>query len=414
MSPVRRIVAARSTHGNQCTPSSVPKRISGLLTPLGQSLNRPVFAAVSAGLIYGVFLLARLSVHGFEPSYFVIAGTNYYDAPSAHPGLKVVRDGPGYDGQFYYRLAINPLSKKIVGDCIRFDSPAYLQQRILFPLLGWIVSLGNPEVVPWALILLNYAGLCAIAYFGALLAQSAARHAAWGLVLALYPGFIFSFSRDLTEIVASAFLLAGLFMMRESRGALAAACFSLSVLARETTLIVPSVVLLTSARRGRTRGWVSRTLCYAIPLAVYAMWRMHLNSVWATVFPLQVFDGAIGWPFSGIAALWSHAFSAPTRLPVIWCAETCLIGIHALRSVLIFRRNPDATAEGTSLVLYAGLAACLARQIWVEDQSFFRATTEIFLLGSLGLMRDRARGPIWIYSTWALVAAFTFYSRVEW
>src|SRR5215467_16340829 len=124
-------------------------------------VNRPLAASVATALIYGLFLLARLRAHDFDPSYFVTAGTRHYDPVSADPGLRSIRNGPGYDGQYYYRLAIEPFSRKPIDHGIAFDSPAHRQQRILYPLLAWLISAGKPTGVPAALILLNYAALCA-------------------------------------------------------------------------------------------------------------------------------------------------------------------------------------------------------------------------------------------------------------
>jgi hypothetical protein len=44
-------------------------------------------SALSA-VAYGLFLLARLHAHGFDASYFVVAGTDHYDRASADPSLR--------------------------------------------------------------------------------------------------------------------------------------------------------------------------------------------------------------------------------------------------------------------------------------------------------------------------------------
>src|SRR5215467_2877855 len=209
-----------------------------MLTKTSGLLDRPVVASALSGFVYGLFLLARLHAHGFDASYFVVAGTDHYDRASADPSLRSIRSGAGYDGQYYYRLAIEPFSRKLVDHGIAFNTPAYRQQRILYPLLAWIASAGNPTWVPVVLILLNYIGLCAIAWISGAFAMAAGRHALWGLAFSFYPGFIFTLSRDLTEIVASSLLLAGLLLLHQSRNGFSALCFTLAVLARETTLIM--------------------------------------------------------------------------------------------------------------------------------------------------------------------------------
>ncbi len=58
----------------------------------------------------------------------------------------------GYDGQFIYYVAtdLNPGSVKD-----HLDVPAYRYQRILLPVLARVISLGNIQFIPWALLLIN-------------------------------------------------------------------------------------------------------------------------------------------------------------------------------------------------------------------------------------------------------------------
>jgi hypothetical protein len=288
----------------------------------GMLLDRPLAASVITALIYGLFLPARLNAHDFDPSYFVVAGTKHYDAASADPSLRSIRDGPGYDGQYYYRLAVEPFSRKPVDHGVAFDAPAHRQQRILYPVLAWLVSGGNPARVPAALILLNYAGLCAIGWLGGTLAVNAGRHALWGLTFSLYPGFIFSLSRDLTEIIASSFLMAGLLLMHRSQDRFSAACLTAAALARETTLVIPAAIVLREGFFRKNKKRTDDVVYYLIPLALYAAWRTYLHKAWTGFRDVRIFDGAIGRPFSGLYDLWHRAIAMPGRETILWCAET--------------------------------------------------------------------------------------------
>ena len=68
--------------------------------------------------------------------------------------------------------------------------------------------------MPWALIGINVIAATAVGGLSGALARSSGRHAAWGLLLALYPGFVYSLSLDTSELVAAAFLLAALLSLR--------------------------------------------------------------------------------------------------------------------------------------------------------------------------------------------------------
>jgi hypothetical protein len=52
----------------------------------------------------------------------------------------------GYDGQFFYRLALEPFSTAERVDGIAFDAPAYRQQRIGYPLLAFLTTALTPAL----------------------------------------------------------------------------------------------------------------------------------------------------------------------------------------------------------------------------------------------------------------------------
>jgi hypothetical protein len=90
----------------------------------------------------------------------------------------------------------------------------------------------------------NLAAMAAVGALSGGLARASGHHALWGLLIAAYPGFAYSLSLDLTEIVATACLLAGLLALRRRRYRAATIALVLAVLTRETTVIVPVGVLL--------------------------------------------------------------------------------------------------------------------------------------------------------------------------
>ena len=76
------------------------------------------------------------------------------------------------------------------------------------------------------------------AAFAVRLAVALGRHPLTGLVLAVPAGMPISLGRHLTEPVAWAAVLAGLWYARQRRWAPAAAALTVAVLARETSLVV--------------------------------------------------------------------------------------------------------------------------------------------------------------------------------
>ena len=79
----------------------------------------------------------------------------------------------------------------------------------------YVASLGGDvDLVPFALVLVNVLMVFVLAWFGAELARLLGRHAAWGFLFPLYPGFVYSLGFDLTEIVTSACLVGTLVCLR--------------------------------------------------------------------------------------------------------------------------------------------------------------------------------------------------------
>ena len=191
-----------------------------------------------------VFIGLRLGLHGFDPSFFITAGDRFCNVDLVPGNITILENSAGYDGQFYYRLALNPFTSKASDFGIRLDKPAHRQQRILYPFIVWLISCGHAAYVPFLLIVVNLGALCLIGWFGGVYAQTMKRHALWGLVFSLYPGFILSLARDLTEILEIAMLMGGLLFIRKGRQVFAAIFLTLAVFAKETALLVPMVLFI--------------------------------------------------------------------------------------------------------------------------------------------------------------------------
>jgi hypothetical protein len=193
-----------------------------------------VFLATLA--VYSSVLTISLARHGFVAGSLVHAGEMFTSGLEVPANVPIAAGSAGYDGQFYYRLALDPFLEQVsLGP--RLDRPAYRHQRILYPLLARAAALGRWEHIPVAMMLVNLVSLAALGGLGAYLAMSLGRSANWGFVFALYPGFGFSVLHDLPEPVAAVFLLGGIVALRARRYGAASVFYSLGVLTRETVLV---------------------------------------------------------------------------------------------------------------------------------------------------------------------------------
>jgi len=340
-------------------------------------------AAAIALLLGSAFVAVRLESFDGDASSFVVAGDRFSDRALAPAGLRVLENSMGYDGVYFYRLALAPFSDQATAFGITLDSPAYRQQRILYPLIAWGLSGGKPSRVPAALIGINLFGLAVIAVLGAMLARRAGRHPLLGLALAFYPGFVFSLARDLSEITATAFVLGGLVLWQRSRLVISGLVFSLAVLARETTLFVPlGFALGTCFEADRRRR---DALVLLIPAAVYVGWQLWLWSRWGAL-PAERATIVFGPPFAGLERFLATYIPPQANVEIAYLASAAyLAGLIALTGYAVrwSQANRPLLAAWS---IYGGLATTLSWPVWIEDIGFLRATTELAILSLVLLM----------------------------
>src|ERR1700730_14551424 len=103
----------------------------------------PGVVAVVVTAVYCLYVWWRVRVTGGDPSFFIIAGPLATDPHNTLPNLHVFPSGTTYDGQCFYRLALDPWTADQTAYGITLDERAYRQQRILCPLLAWAISAGR-------------------------------------------------------------------------------------------------------------------------------------------------------------------------------------------------------------------------------------------------------------------------------
>ena len=216
------------------------------------------------GLVALVYIGLTLWRYGGDPIKFALVGSRY------DPGLP---GGTwGYDGQFAYQIARDPLGAS------RFlDVPAYRYQRILYPLAARVVAFGQGALVPWALIAVNWLALVAGTRFTEeILAGRGVSH--WyALSYGLFGGLMMAVRLDLTEPLAYALAQAGILAYeREPRRVRGAAClFALAALTKETTLLMAAGFLLSFALSRRWRDLLEWGVIVGVPfIALQALLRI--------------------------------------------------------------------------------------------------------------------------------------------
>lgn len=346
------------------------------------SLNRPLVPALIALAGTALFVVLRLASVG-GASRFVVAGDTLSDPLRVPAGLPVLRSSSGYDGQAFYRLALDPFTRVRSAYGITLDTPPYRQQRIGYPLTAWAISGGgDPRALPWVLIGINIAAMAAIGFIGALLARAFDRHAMWGLIFVAHPGFVVSVARDLSEPMAAAWMLAGLLLLRRSRSTGAALALTAAVLTRETTAIVPiglAVSWLIQRVGSRRERRPARE--FLIPLAAFAAWETILTAWWGQV-PFTSNRNATQAPLVGLVRHIRSVFAHPTADSVTSLFEIAFfIGIVVVACAILRSENVRSYERWAFMAALVS-AALLSANVWFDHAHFLRALTEVYLLGA--------------------------------
>jgi hypothetical protein len=240
------------------------------------TLALPLVVAAAVYLIIGASAGTQIGKTG-DPEALIVPG-DQFAAPELLPhGAYIYPHSAGYDGQIFFYLAQDPfLTGKVATrdeiDNAHIGPVAYRYQRILLPVLGWLTSAGDPDVLQWTLPLIN---LLAVLGAGFLLARflSARGRSPWlALVYMLSLGVAVGFRYDVADPLAASLFVAGVVWWLEDKRGLAIAALTGCLLARELYLIpVAALVALELLRhRGRAPAWL-------IPLAVFGAWQAYLR-----------------------------------------------------------------------------------------------------------------------------------------
>jgi hypothetical protein len=245
---------------------------------------------------------------GNDPLAFVMLGRCYSACtgaercplpPQVSPPERLTLEG--YDGQFNYYIARQPLE---AAPCI--DRPAYRYQRILLPLLGAVLSLGQSAWIPWVFIGVNLAALTlSTAWLEHLLAQQGVWRG-YALSYGLFAGVVWAVRLSTSEPLAYALAIGAILGQQRGKLGWAVVTWSLAVLAKETVLILVGGVALYYLAH---KQWQALTLVLAGVLGPFILWQSTLL-IWlgewgvgsggaeATRFEIL--------PFGGIIQLWTH------------------------------------------------------------------------------------------------------------
>ncbi len=366
-------------------------------------LDRPIVPGVIAFLGWLGFVLARWQVWAKgHLSLFIMAGHVYTHLGQLPRGLLLV-PSDGYDGQFYYRLALDPANWSKTAFGITMDQ-SYRYTRIGYPVLAWLVSLGQHQFVPVALVAVNLVGVAAMAFLGGMFARDAGRHALWGLAFAAYFGLVVSVGRDTAEPVAEACMLGGLLAYRREKYLLATAAFAFGAITRETILLAPAAIAVTrliAMARGRARPGPA-DLTWVVPAAAYGALQLAVHFVVKGEFPLIASsDRNLAMPFSAMVHALNYDIAHITTnhlgLIDIDLLEYATLGIFIFAGLAVLFVTSAPAHERIAFIFFVLQLGLLSSQIWTSTFGEGRSLIEPYLMALILLLATPARYLSWRY-----------------
>jgi hypothetical protein len=366
-------------------------------------LNRPIVPAVIALVGWLGFALARWQIWAKgHLSLFIMAGHIYTHRAQLPRGLLLVPSA-GYDGQFYYRLALDPFNWNKTAFGITMDQ-SYRYTRIGYPALAWLVSLGQHQLVPVALVAINLLGVAAMAFLGGMFARESGRHALWGLAFAAYFGLVISVGRDTAEPLAEACMLGGLLAYRRSKPVLAACLFAVGAITRETILLAPAaiaVVRLVAIARRRERPGLA-DLTWVVPACVYGVLELAVHFVVKGEFPLLANGNRnLAVPFTAMVDALKfdigHINTAHLSPIDIALLEYATLGIFVFAGLAVLLLTTAPANERLAFVFFVLQLGLLSSQIWTSTFGEGRSLIEPYLMALILLLATPRQYLSWRY-----------------
>lgn len=345
-----------------------------------------------------IFLL-----HGHDARDFINIGSKWVHRghgiaaialdPHRHYGLM------GYDGQFYYFIALDPAHAATY-----LDAPAYRYTHIGYPLLARLLALGQSGLVPYALIAVNVLALAG----GTLAVAAWLRRSSvspWlALLYGFYPGLLVAFRYDLAEPLGYALAALGVYLFAyggRRRLLWAGLCFAAAALTRESTALFPLAyavaLLLHDLRLDTWRAQLAANArragtLLALALGPFAAYQIFLVA-WLGSPGVKRDVAPDLLPYGGLLA---HAPGPNTLALAVDVALPGLVCIAA--AVWALLRRGAASAEAWALLLNAlALTALLPPDSYVDYTAAGRITAGV-VLAALLAVRAVGRRRWWLWT----------------
>ena len=245
-------------------------------------------------LIVGILYVSMVYVvRDFDSKTYVMIGSCF----NACTGAKECpASGKGYDGQFAYYIA-----QKQFDAAACLDVPAYRMQRILLPMLGYGLSLGQRALIPWAFVVINLFSLVVstVLLEDLLIRENQSRW--FALSYGLFAGAVAPVRFSTNEALAYAFVIASLWFYARKQLWWMVLMLAFAAFAKETTGIFTAGYLLYFARNRRWSDAWRVAIGVGLPFMVWQLvlyrqlgaFGLGSGGAYATSFEIIPFKGLV-------------------------------------------------------------------------------------------------------------------------
>ncbi|MCM8819701.1 MAG: hypothetical protein NC925_02785 [Candidatus Omnitrophica bacterium] len=358
---------------------------------------------LSITCIYVSFILifAKINFENNISGFFYI-GQKYKWQPLL-PNGAFIHKNDGYDGQFYLYIAQDPFILKGPEEKYQYiDSPAYRYQRIVFPLISFILSRGDKEKIPYIFILINLSSLIAGSWIIILMCKLENKPLSYSFFYAFSTGFLISIMRNLVEPLASFFAICGIYFYFRKKFEKMSLAFTFSVLTKETFALMPLGImiqiffetflsLIKINKVPDDKKLISKKIFFSIiPILSFFIWQLYIFKQFGK-FSYQEGMGNMGFPFYGIiektySLYLNSLISYRSLFEMLSFSSILLIFIFLIYNIFA-KKNP---LLGIGLV-YIVFISLYSKDIWCEFYSFSRVANELFIIAILYLINIKKK-----------------------
>ncbi|MEA2210300.1 MAG: hypothetical protein QOF83_248 [Solirubrobacteraceae bacterium] len=319
-------------------------------------------------------------------------------APAIHPPSGAIIGSPGgYDGQFFYAQARDPL---LLNDstvaAMRAAGAGFRLQRVAYPALAFALAGGQAGAIPFTLLASNVVILLGLAAAGVVYTRRRGWSPLWSVAIVLSPGLILAALRDLSDPLALSSMLAGLLLWRSGRRWPAAVALVIAVLTREVMMLAVVAV----AGEACVRAWRQSPRPVALRDALSQAWPViALPSLafagWQAYITVR-YGGPVGGAGLDLPLLnFVHEAQADLHgyLPMaIWDCLYMLLVLAASAAAWLSLRHRVTITSAAACALSVGVLVPTLGDAWSDT----RLSAPLFALLLVdGLQRGR-RAPVLI------------------